>query len=102
VLIGQGKELAHSLGLDLVQGRNEAGHHTVKEFVRLEIQRRLREPRVAPLQHGCAHEAQSLGGPFQQLPDERFAPVPFQGARQRWMEAVVGPSFMKGNPRPRV
>ena len=54
----------------------------VEELVRLEIQRRLRQPRVAPFQHGCAQKAQALDSPLQQVPDERFrALVALQGVK---------------------
>jgi hypothetical protein len=37
-----------------------------------QVQRRLRQPRVAPLQERGAKQAQAVDCPFQQVPDERF------------------------------
>ena len=79
MLVGQGEELAHGLGADLAQGREQPGHHAAEQLVGLQVQGRLRQPRVAPQEQRGAQQAQAADRPFQQVPDERFCGrVPLQ------------------------
>ena len=70
MLVGQGEELPDGPGADLPQGRDQPGHHAAEQLVGLQVQRRLRQPRVAPVQLGRAEELQPADRPVQEFPDD--------------------------------
>ena len=65
-----------------------------------EVQRRLRQPRVAPVQQGGAELVQPADGPVQQRPDDRLGGrLPGQGV-QVALHDSRGVLFVHGRPPP--
>ena len=72
MLVGQGEELAHVPRPGVPHGLEEPLDHGPEHFVRLEVQRRPRQPRVTPVQQGGAQVLQPADGPVQEGPDDRL------------------------------
>ena len=72
VLAGQGKELTRGCRPDLAERLEQPFHDGPKHFVHLEVQRRLGQARVAPVQKRGAQLVQPADGPVQQCPDDRL------------------------------
>ncbi len=72
VLVGQGEELAHGLGTGCTHGLEQPFHHGAEQLVRLQVQRRLHETGVAPVQQVGAEQLQPTGRPVQERPDDRL------------------------------
>ena len=96
MLVGQGEELAHGLGPDRPQGREQPGRHAAEQVVGLQVQRRLCQPRVTPLQDRRAQKAQAADRLFQQVADERFGgQIPLQCV-QAALDGSGGRFFVHG------
>ncbi len=72
MLVGQGEELAHGPGAGLAQGLEQPFRHGAEQFVGLQVQRRLRQARITPVQQRGAQQVQPADGPVQQGPDDRL------------------------------
>jgi len=72
VLTGQGEELAHRPRADLAQRLEQPLDHRAKQFVRLEVEGRPRQARVAPVQEGGAEFVQPADGPIEEGADGRL------------------------------
>ena len=72
MLVGQREELAHGPGAGLAQRLEQPFHHGAEQLVGLQVQRRLRQARIAPVQQGGAQQVQSADGPVEQRPDDRL------------------------------
>ena len=72
MLAGQGEELADGPRAGLAQGLEQPLDHGAEHLVGLQVQRRPRQPRVAPVQQGGAEVVQPADGPVEQGPDDRL------------------------------
>jgi hypothetical protein len=70
VLVDQGEELTYRHRADFAQGFEQPLDHPAEQFVGLEVQRRLRQPRVAAVEEICTEQLQPADRPVQQLLDE--------------------------------
>ncbi len=72
VLVGQREELAHGPGAGFADRLEQPLHHGAEQFVGLQVQRRLRQARVAFVEKRGAQHVQAAYGPVQQGPDDRL------------------------------
>ena len=72
MLVGQGEELPDGPGADLAHGLEQPLHDGVEHLVRLQVQRRARQSRVAPVEEAGAEHPQPADGPVQECPDDRI------------------------------
>src|SRR5262249_45195180 len=69
---GQGEELADSRGTHHLQGLEQPLHNGTEQFIRLEVERRPRQPRELAVEEQCTELMQPTDSPVQQGSNDRL------------------------------
>ena len=72
MLVGQAEELAHRLRAGFTHRLEQPFGHGAEQFLRLQVEGRLRQTWVAPVEQGGAQEVQPADRPVKQIPDNRL------------------------------
>src|SRR5271155_4607012 len=101
VLVGQTEELAYGRRTYLAEGHEQPLNHAAEQLVGLQIQRWLRQARVAAVQEIGTQQAQAANRPVDQIPDDRFGGrVPRQRVEVA-LDGAGGRFFLHGQDRQR-
>ena len=72
MLVGQREKLAHRPGAGVAQRLEQPFRHGAEQFVGLQVQRRLRQARIAPVQQSGTQQMKSSDRPVEQGTDDRL------------------------------